>query len=213
MRKTRQAIARRHGSGGIVRIAPAMPGFVTAACLAPNGAWAAASTPFSPSDAGHAVLYQHAALLVGEIAGPDIYYAALMAGSDFFDDPRTVQVSAGGVAGQVPWMQAVSNDIDLPLAVARARGTSATAIKLYADLSGETAVRITDEAHRQHLLVWAHAALFPAKPSEVVKAGADVISDACLLAQEMDAAVPRWKQPRKPVNFEPFKSSPSPAMA
>ncbi len=71
---------------------------------------------------------------VGEIAGSDVYYAALMAGPDFFTDPRTAQTSAGGVPGQVPWMQAVTDQTDLPLAVARAAGTSATAIKLYADL-------------------------------------------------------------------------------
>ncbi|HEY1332898.1 MAG TPA: hypothetical protein VGF31_01500 [Myxococcaceae bacterium] len=48
---------------------------------------------------------------------------------------------------------------DLPLAVAWARGTGATAIKLYADLTSQLAARITDEAHRQHLRVWAHATL------------------------------------------------------
>ncbi len=75
------------------------------------------------------------AALVGEIAAPDIYYAALMAGPNFFTDKRTAQTSAGGIVGHVPWMQAVVDDTDLPLAVAQARGTSATAIKLYADLT------------------------------------------------------------------------------
>lgn len=91
--------------------------------------------------------------LVGEIAGPDIYYAALMAGPNFFTDKRSVEVSEGGVAGQVPWMQAVGNDTDMRLAVAEARGTYATAIKLYADLSPELATKITTEAHQQHMLV------------------------------------------------------------
>ncbi|MFD0327646.1 hypothetical protein ACFQZC_03900 [Streptacidiphilus monticola] len=35
------------------------------------------------------------ASLVGEIAAPDLHYAALMAGPSFFDDPRTWQVSQG----------------------------------------------------------------------------------------------------------------------
>ena len=108
------------------------------------------------------------ASLVGEIAGPDVYYAALIAGPHFFTDERTVQVSAGGVPGHVPWMQAVEDGTDLPLAISEARGTYATAIKLYADLSPELAPRITAEAHKQHMLVWAHATLYPAKPSEVV---------------------------------------------
>src|SRR3569833_203403 len=51
---------------------------------------------------------------VGEIAGPDIYYAALMAGPHFFSDPRTAQTSAGGQPGRLPWMQAVTDDADLP---------------------------------------------------------------------------------------------------
>ena len=68
--------------------------------------------------------------MVGEIAGPDIYYAALMAGPGFFSDQRAAQVSAGGVPGHVPWMQAITDDTDLRLAVAQARGTYASAIKL-----------------------------------------------------------------------------------
>src|SRR6478752_9685864 len=68
------------------------------------------------------------ACLVGEIPGPDIRYAALMAGPGFFDDPRTWQVSQGETPGAVPWMQAITKDTDLPLAVALARGTHAVAI-------------------------------------------------------------------------------------
>ncbi len=150
---------------------------------------------------------------VGEIAGSDVYYAALMAGSDFFTDPRTAQTSVGGIPGQVPWMQAVTDQTDLPLAVARAAGTSATAIKLYADLNPTLAGRITAEAHRQHLLVWSHATLYPAKPSEVVAAGVDAISHACLLVREPDPDVPRWSQPRRPVDLAAFRIGDNPALA
>jgi imidazolonepropionase-like amidohydrolase len=130
------------------------------------------------------------AALVGEIPGPDIFYAALMAGPPFFVDKRTHQTTAGATAGEVPWMQAVTEQTDLPLAVAMARGTSATAIKLYAELTAHLATRIAAEAHRQHMRVWAHATLFPAKPSEVVAAGADVISHSCMLIHEASAHVP-----------------------
>jgi imidazolonepropionase-like amidohydrolase len=154
------------------------------------------------------------ASLVGEIAGPDIYYAALMAGPDFFTDKRTIMVSAGGVPGHVPWMQAIVDDTDLHLAVAQARGTSATAIKLYADLSPELATKITTEAHRQDMLVWAHATLFPAKPSEVVAAGVDVISHACLLTREPEAHLPSWKErPRKPSEPALFLDGRNPDLA
>lgn len=153
------------------------------------------------------------ASLVGEIAAPDIVYAALMAGPDFFTDPRTQQTSAGGTAGSMPWMQAVDERSDLPLAVARARGTAPAAIKLYADMTGALAARITAEAHRQHLLVWAHATLYPAKPSEVVAAGVDAISHACLLIREQLAQVPRIDEPRPVQDLGRFMKGDAPELA
>ncbi|MFD9127837.1 amidohydrolase family protein [Kitasatospora sp. NPDC059571] len=124
------------------------------------------------------------ATLVGEIPGPDIHYAALMAGPGFFDDPRTHQVTRGATPGQVPWMQAVTDTTDLPLAVAMARGTHAAAIKVYADLEAGLVAAITAEAHRQGIAVWAHAAVFPATPRQVVEAGVDAVSHVTLLAHE-----------------------------
>lgn len=126
--------------------------------------------------------------LVGEIAGPDIRYAALMAGPSFFDDPRTWQVSQGETPGHVPWMQAITESTDLPIAVALARGTHACAIKIYADLSAELVAAITAEAHRQGLSVWAHATVFPARPSDVVEAGVDVLSHVTMLGYETQLA-------------------------
>ena len=73
-------------------------------------------------------------------------------------------------------------------AVAEARGTGATAIKLYAELSGALARRITTEAHAQGLKVWAHAALDQARPIDVVEAGVDAISHASLVSLAMDSA-------------------------
>src|SRR3546814_6326172 len=40
------------------------------------------------------------ASLVGEIAGPDLYFAALVAGPSFFEDPRTKAIAAGAVPGE-----------------------------------------------------------------------------------------------------------------
>lgn len=153
------------------------------------------------------------ASLVGEIAAPDIFYAALMAGPDFFVDPRTAQTSAGGTPGSMPWMQAVDDRSDLRLAVARASGTAPTAIKLYADMTGELAARVTAEAHRQHLRVWAHATLYPARPSEVVAAGVDTISHACLLIREVLDRVPRVNEPRPQARLDRFKEGDAPELA
>src|SRR5204863_2620210 len=46
---------------------------------------------------------------VGEIPGPDLYFAALVAGDSFFADPRTRAISGGGLTpGQTPWAQAIN---------------------------------------------------------------------------------------------------------
>src|SRR6202042_157101 len=77
------------------------------------------------------------------------------------------------------------------LAMAQARGTGATGIKVYADVSAPLLSAITEEAHRQHMLVWAHAAVFPARPSEVADAGVDVMSHACMLGYEVSDPIPQ----------------------
>jgi imidazolonepropionase-like amidohydrolase len=120
-----------------------------------------------------------------EIPSPDIFYVALFAGPEFFADPRTHSAASGRVAGQVPWMQAITAETNLPFAIAEAKGTGATAVKIYGDLPGSLVKNITAEAHRQHLLVWSHAAVFPALPSDIVAAGVDVMSHACLLGYEL----------------------------
>ncbi|MBV9991269.1 MAG: amidohydrolase family protein [Alphaproteobacteria bacterium] len=128
---------------------------------------------------------------IGHVPGPDVYYASLMAGPEFFHDPRTVDSTQGGFTpGETPWMRAVTPATDLALAVAEAKGTGATAIKIYADLPAPLVAAITQEAHRQHLLVWAHAAVFPASPREVTDAGVDVMSHACMLGYQASATMP-----------------------
>lgn len=142
---------------------------------------------------------------VGEIASPDIYYAALMAGPSFFEDPRTHAVSRGAEPGAVPWMQAIDERTDMPLAVARAKGTYATAIKIYANLPGNAVAAITGEAHRQGMQVWAHAMVFPATPFEVVDAGVDAVSHSCYLAYQAMQRRPDSYQHRFPVEAKLFE--------
>ena len=140
------------------------------------------------------------ASLVDEIPAPDIYYAALMAGPPFFEDPRVLSVSRGFVPGTAPWMQAIDADTDLRTAVTLARGTSATAIKIYADLPAERVAAITAEAHRQKMMIWAHSAVFPARPADVIAAGADVISHVCYLGYEAQPQMLASYEDRTPVD-------------
>ncbi|MCJ9429993.1 amidohydrolase family protein [Kordiimonas marina] len=129
--------------------------------------------------------------LLKEIPSPNIYYAALMAGPMFFKDPRPGATAEGLVAGQVPWMQAITPKTDMTEAVALARGTGATGIKIYADLESKEVHRITAEAHRQGIKVWAHSMVFPATPADDVDAGVDVLSHVCRLAWQIAPVRPR----------------------
>lgn len=137
---------------------------------------------------------------VGELAAPDIHYAALMAGRPFFADPRVLAVTAGVEPGTAPWMQAIDDRTDIAQAVTLARGTSATAIKIYADLPPALVSAITREAHRQGMRVWAHSAVFPARPADVIDAGIDVASHACYLAYEVQPTIPQSYEDHTPVD-------------
>jgi len=125
-----------------------------------------------------------------QIVSPDIYYAALMAGPAFFGDPRTRQTTQGGIAGEMPYMKAVTDSTDLCIAVAEAKGSGAIAIKLYGELSGALAKEITTEAHRQHMLVWSHANLDQASALEVINAGVNSISHAAMVSGWNSRTVP-----------------------
>ena len=48
-----------------------------------------------------------------EIPSPDVFYVALLAGPELFADPRTHDAARGRVAGQVPWMQAITSKTNL----------------------------------------------------------------------------------------------------
>ena len=127
------------------------------------------------------------ASLVKEIDAPDLLFSALMAGPDFFTDPRTVSSAAGETPGAVTWMQAASADTDLVEAVTLARGTWATGIKTYAAIDGELLGAIAAEARRQDIPVWSHVHVGPARSLEVARAGVRAMSHVCDLGS---AAIP-----------------------
>ena len=118
------------------------------------------------------------ALLTGEIRGPRLYYSALVAGPAFMSDPRLQAATLGYAQGEAPYMIPVTPETDPARAIAMARGTGATGIKLYAALTGEQVSTFTREAHDAGLRVWAHSAVFPAKPVEILDAGVDGVSHA-----------------------------------
>lgn len=124
--------------------------------------------------------------LVGDIVAPNIYYSSLMAGSKFFSDPRTIATAQGGISGKMPYMKAIDDNSNMVLEVAQAKGTGASGIKMYANLSNNEVVKIVEEAKRQNFPVWSHAALQMAKPSEIIASGVISISHANMLVYEND---------------------------
>ena len=150
--------------------------------------------------------------LVGEIAAPDIYYAALFAGPDFFNDPRVLMDNDGVAPGSGPWMQAVTPATDVPLAIARAKGTSATGIKLYDNLQPSEVRTLTAEAHRQGLRVWAHGMVFPTPPADIVDAGVDAVSHTCYLAYQVSNPRPTSYKDRWPVESDKLRNGDNPDM-
>ena len=144
---------------------------------------------------------------LGEIEAPDVVFSALMAGPSFLSDPRPQSSAAGERAGEVPWMQAVTPETDLVTAVARAEGTYATGVKIYANLEAAQVRAITEEAHRQGMQVWAHSMVFPARPLEVVRSGVDVVSHVCRLAWEAMADAPDAYHHDRSPEFGTFSAS------
>jgi len=141
-------------------------------------------------------------------AGPRIYYSTLVAGPQWFEDPRPKASSHGGVAGDVAWMRALRPDSNLPAVIAAGKATGATGLKIYADLPPDLVARVTAEAHRQGLRVWAHSAVFPTKPSEVVAAGVDVVSHSNYLGAEgMNPPPPSYEAARRGLGID-YAASP-----
>jgi hypothetical protein len=140
---------------------------------------------------------------VGEIAGPDIYYAAFFAGPDFFTDSRLVSGAEGTTPGDNPWQRAVDEKTDLATAVTLARGAGAIGIKIYANLSAALVKKIVDEGHRQGMKAWAHSMVFPATPLEVAEAGPDVMSHVGYLGYEAVKERPTRYQDREKFILDP----------
>lgn len=114
----------------------------------------------------------------GEIVSPAIYYSAVMFGPGFFEDERAQTSAEGTKPGTSAWSRVVTPDSDIASIVADARSTGATALKLYASLTPDLVTQLTEEAHRQGLLVWAHTMIFPAGVEHAVTAGADSVIHA-----------------------------------
>lgn len=118
----------------------------------------------------------------GIIQSPEIYYAAMFTTSDFMKKDFRMGMFPDGQNGELPFLQAVNENTDFKKAIARAQGTGATAIKLYAGLSENIIKNLTKEAHEMGMKVWCHPAQFPFTVQDILEINIDVFCHAGLLA-------------------------------
>lgn len=130
------------------------------------------------------------AIGAGEWPGPSLVYSALFAGPDVFRNGPTAEIATGREPGAAPWARLIEAKTDLRQAVAEARGTGASNIKLYGDLTPRLASAIVREARRQGLRTTAHATVFPTRPGDLVEAGVGSLSHAPYLVWEAVDNVP-----------------------
>jgi len=119
------------------------------------------------------------------IQSPDIYYSVIIGGKEFFSDPRTVSSAKGRQPGSVDWMKAVDKDSNFDEIMLRAKGTGATGIKIYAKVSSDVIKLLATAAKKQGLKVWSHVFVGPARPSEAVSGGVEVMSHASDISAEV----------------------------
>ncbi len=131
----------------------------------------------------------------GEIESPDIYYSFVVGGAAMSDDPRSARrAGRGGAAAENPCGRRVRDSLDPAALVSAANAQGVNGFKLYADITADQTTLLAAEAHRQNLPVWAHATLFPARPSDLVRAGVDVLSHAAYLIWESVDSLPSYRQ-------------------
>ncbi len=142
--------------------------------------------------AGDSFLYSQLAPAAQEAKRPmaRLYYAANWAGPSFWDDRRWVGSTQGKLPGHVPWAREITAATELRAEAAAARAMGVTGIKVYSDIAPDVVARISAAARAFGLKTWSHPAVFPTRPSDVVRSGVDVISHAALFVWEGADALP-----------------------
>lgn len=125
------------------------------------------------------------AVNTGQIQGPDLYYSAFLATMEYYGGGAQRSWIRGLEDAEfAPWVQLVNPGDDLKTVMTAAKATGATGVKIYLGYDKEFLKELSEAARNAGLEVWAHAMLFPAKPSEVAAAGVKVLSHAYMLEWE-----------------------------
>lgn len=121
----------------------------------------------------------------GKVVGPDIYYAAFVAGPSYYKgNDREQNMVVGLDTAYAPWLQCIRPGDDLDRAMEAARECGATGIKIYGGFNREELIPLIRAGKKAGLEIWGHAALYPAKPIDAAEAGMEVLSHAYLLEWE-----------------------------
>ena len=119
------------------------------------------------------------------VESPRIFYSALVAGPEFLrTDRRALALARDTVPGKLAWQRSIATDSDAAFAARGADSIGATGLKAYAELTPSLLAAVARAAHERGLKMWSHAAVIPAKPSDAVAAGVDVLSHAFMLMLE-----------------------------
>jgi hypothetical protein len=112
-------------------------------------------------------------------AMPRVRYSAIVAGPGmWFDGERARFFHGDHAIGTSPGIRRIDASTDIPRVIAEVKRTGASAIKIYNTIEPALLHRLATEARRQGLAVWSHSYVDPGAPSDVVKAGASVVSHA-----------------------------------
>lgn len=125
---------------------------------------------------GAALFEAQTAIRTGTRLGTDVFYSSFMAGDWYYNRGKNIRS-----APYTPWEQRIMPGDDLDEAMAKAKACGATGVKLYHSFDGQFLVKVVAAAKRHGLIPWAHTALFPATPLEVVDAGVKVLSHVYML--------------------------------
>jgi imidazolonepropionase-like amidohydrolase len=140
----------------------------------------------------------------GDLAGPDIYFSAVLGGRDLImKDSRIMLVTPPTYSlGSAPWARLVTAESDIVKIISDAKGCGATGIKLYAHLSADLIRKLSDEAKEQGLKVWAHMVTYPATAEETAGAGVEVLSHAAFFLLPPDWHFKDGSQAMHPSNLD-----------
>lgn len=139
---------------------------------------------------GRVLAYLARQTLLHELPGPDIHFAAILAGPRFFADPRAASASQGCEVGTVPWAHIVRPDTDLDALMLQVKGLGATGVKLYASLGPDLTASVVEAARARDLMTWGHWVVAPRQTPALatVRAGMQVVSHAHMLMHDVGPA-------------------------